>query len=432
MKKRGYILLILLFAMLLLTGCNNVADTKQIQSDLGNYSRTDFLRDGEMVKGIEITKRETEKKKNLDVLSCTVTTEDEKCAYEKEMILTYTYDDNNGWVLDYVTVNDSDKWKITPLSGVTEKDIAASLKGTIVTADGEKWNISKDNIASISINEHATDIEGKTDTVTLTLKLDDLVEEATGQLILNYVFEKEWKLDSVSGDDSFEVQVKPGLGLDATEETLMPELSGMEFEYGMPKDARLYFKSEVQTIGINENEIAEFVIKDHEIESKGTRHKFTCTFILTKKHAKFDIETVLQYIYSSSDGWRLQPITITPECISVNIEGEWKGQYNDAPYRGNAVLAITSIEEDGTIAGTYSYTPEVISEYSEPGSYEVSGKIDLTTMLLKLTAGEWIDKPVHSALMKQDIRARLVVEDSHIEGVGQHGNPFKVTMGDTK
>ncbi len=430
MKKRGYILLIMLFAMLLLVGCNNVADTEQIQSDLANYSRADFLRDGEIVKGVEITKRETEKKKNLDVVSCTVTTEDEKCAYQKEMVLTYTYDDNNGWVLDYVTVNDADKWKITPLSGVTEKDITASLKGTTVTADGEKWNITKDNISGISIAEHVTDIEGKTDTVTLTLKLDDLVEEATGQLILNYVFEKKWKLDSVSGDDAFVVQVKPGLGLDAAEETLISELSGMEFEYGMRKDDRFYFKSDVQTIKINENEISDFVIKDHEISSKGTRHKFTCTFSLTKNHATFDIEAILQYFYSSSDGWRLQPITITPECVSVNIEGEWNGQYNDAPYRGNAVLAITSIEEDGTIVGTYSYTPDVISKHSEPGSYEVSGKIDLITMQLNLTAGEWINKPVRSALIKQDIRARLVVEDSHIEGVGQKGKPFKVTMGD--
>ncbi len=432
MKKRGYILLILLFAMLLLVGCNNVADSKQIQSDLGNYSRTDFLSDGEIVKSLEITKRETEKKKNLDVVSCTVTTEDEKCTYEKEMILTYTYDDNNGWVLDYVTVNDSDKWKITPLSGVTEEDISASLEGTIVTADGEKWEITKDNVDSISISGHETDIEGNTDTVTLTLKLDDLVEEATGQLILNYVFEKEWKLDSVSGNEAFAVQVKPGIGLDATEETLMSELSGMEFQYGAPKDGLTYSTSQLQTIVINQNEISNFKIESHEKRSKGTEHRYNCSFTLTKPQAEFTVNAMIYYLYINSKGWVLQPISTTMECASVNIEGEWKGQYNGAPYGGNAVLTITSIAEDGTMAGTYSYTPEVISERSEPGSYEVSGKIDLTTMLLNLTAGEWINKPVHSALMKQDIRARLVVEDSHIEGVGQHSKPFKVTMGDTE
>lgn len=430
MKKRGHILLIMLFAMLLLVGCNNVADTEQILSDLANYSRTDFLRDGEIVKGVEITKRETEKKKNLDVVSCTVTTENEKCAYQKEMVLTYTYDDNNGWVLDYVTVNDADKWKITPLSGVTEKDITASLDGTTVTANGEKWEITKDNIASISINEHVTDIEDKTDTVTLTLKIDDLVEEATGQLILNYVFEKEWKLDSVSGNEAFAVQVKPGIGLDATEETLVAELLGMEFQYGAPKAGLTYSTSQLQTIVINQNEISNFKIESHEKRSKGTEHRYNCSFTLTKPQAEFTVNTMIYYLYINSKGWVLQPISTTMECVSVNIEGEWKGQYNDAPYSGNAILNITSITENGTIAGTYSYTPEVIGEYSEPGSYEVSGKIDLATMLLNLTAGEWINKPVHSALIKQDIRARLVVEDSHIEGVGQKGKPFKVTIGD--
>ncbi len=427
MKNGFFIALLLVFSLLLFVGCESTVDDTRIQNDLESYTRSGLFDEGEEIKTLEITERVTEKDNNLDVVYCTVTTTDANCSYEKELILTYTYDRNNGWVLDYVSVNDSDKWVITPLSGVTEEEISASLHGTDVYVDSEHWETKIDNIASISVEKHDTDIKGKTDTVIVNMTIDDVVQQATGQLIVNYVFDKEWKIESITGNDTFTAQAKPGMELNVTDDTLISALSGETIDYGAPKDG-WYLASELQTISINEEEISNFVIENHESLDKGTMQRFTCSCTLTKGNAEFTVDAIIQHNYISSEGWVLGPITITAECVSVNIEGEWNGTYTGAPYSGTAVLSIAGIEADGTITGTYSYTPNTISKYSQPGSYKVSGRIDFTTMLISLTAGEWIEKPTSAlSIEKQDISARLVVEESYIEGVGQCGYPFKVT-----
>lgn len=427
MKKKLLIVLLLVFSLFLFVGCESTVDDTQIQTDLQSYTRSNLFDEDEEIKSLEITDRVTEKDNNLDVVYCTVTTMDANCSYEKDFVLTYTYDKNNGWVLDYVSVNDSDEWTICPLAGVAEDEISASLNGEVIYANGEVWLISKNNISSIDIDKHNTDLKGKTDTVTVTLTIDDIVEEATGALVLNYIFDEEWELESISGNDTFTAQTKSGMELNVTEEALIAVLAEETIEYGAPKEG-VYSTSQLQTISINKDEISDFVIENYESLDKGTEQRFTCSCTLTKNNAEFTIDAIISYYYISSEGWVLQPIPITAECISVNIEGEWSGTYTGAPYSGTAVLTITSIEEDGTISGIYSYTPEVISKYSEHGSYEVSGKIDFTTMLVGLTAGDWIEKPTSPlSIEKQNISARLVVEESYIEGIGQCAYPFKVT-----
>lgn len=74
---------------------------------------------------------------------------------------------------------------------------------------------------------------------------------------------------------------------------------------------------------------------------------------------------------------------------------------------------------------TYSYTPETTSDYSQPGSYNVSGKIDFETLHMDLEAGDWIAEPSKTlSVTKANIRANLYVNDSIIEGLGQEGNVF--------
>lgn len=100
--------------------------------------------------------------------------------------MTYGRYDKDGWILDNISVSKSSEWMKTSLTGINEEDILESLKGQDVSANGERWEILADSIADISIGGHDTNLEEKIDVVTVDLKLDSDVEEAAGQLIINY------------------------------------------------------------------------------------------------------------------------------------------------------------------------------------------------------------------------------------------------------
>lgn len=64
--------------------------------------------------------------------------------------------------------------------------------------------------------------------------------------------------------------------------------------------------------------------------------------------------------------------------------------------------------------------------YGEAGSYYAVGEIDMKTLNINLTAGDWIVKPKQDAFQKQDIKAAINVDMGIIEGYGNHGYVFRV------
>lgn len=70
---------------------------------------------------------------------------------------------------------------------------------------------------------------------------------------------------------------------------------------------------------------------------------------------------------------------------SVNIEGKWNGTYNGVGNKGKSSLKITEATKDGKIKGVYSYTPDKIDQYRKAGSYNVSGTIDMSSLIINLT-----------------------------------------------
>ena len=399
MKKRYLLALILAISMFLLAGCEKVADETQIRTDLTNYY--DFLDDGERIVEMEITERETEKKNNIDVIYCMVTTEDNLCSYEKKAVLTYTYDDNNGWVLDYVSVNHFSEWNITPLTGINKEEICASLSGMTVLADGEEWYISNTNIVDITIEEQDTDTENKNDTVVLTLKIDDTVQQATGRLEVTYVFDNKWKLETVSVNENFTAVTKPGMELNMTEEILIEAVEEQIFVYGVDG-------VRTQEISVSQNEMSDFTIVNQEISQKGTAVTYFCTCTLTKENATFGLEIEIPYYYS--DGWNIAPMTISAECISIDVLGKWTGTN---VYGRVVELNISEIDENGNIIGTYTDEGD---QYHKGYSYNISGKIDLNTLILTLKAGDVIGEVPYEWFMAEDITAVLKVDDSAITG----------------
>ena len=415
MRRKYLMILPMALLMTLFTGCSNVANEKQIKTDLEQYEETNVIKDNEKIEEIAIDKRQTDEDKKTDTVWCTITTQDSEISYQKECVLTYNLDKQKKWTLADVDVNDSDEWVKEPLKGIDEEAISLSLNDETVKVDDTEWYIEESEIKKISIDKQDTDIEQKKDTVLVSLTLESPVQKAEGQLEISYHFEDEWEIDSLAEKKSFTAQDIEGTAINATEKSLTEELVQSEIK----------LDNDESNISIEKENISNFKIVNENTEDKGTFKTFECTATITKPTAVFQIAANIGYLYSEEEGWTCQPVTIKSTLESLNIVGEWKGTYNGAPYSGEAVLNILSLDENGTITATYSYTPETTSDYSQPGSYNVSGKIDFETLHMDLEAGDWIAEPSKTlSVTKANIRANLYVNDSIIEGLGQEGNVF--------
>ena len=431
MKRKYLFIMVLILMLLSITGCSKVADEKQMQLDLESDIQFDFLKDEEKIEELVIEKRQTDKKQKLDTIWCTVTTAKEGISYQKEVILTYGLYDK-GWILDNVSVNDYKQWIQTPIEGIAEDVISASLNGQSITIDGEEWNITTGNIKNISIDNHDTDLDKKTDIVTATLTLEEEVEEAKGKLTIHYLFDNGWKIETVSTSEEFVTSIKSEAALEVTNEDLIAHVSEQSFVLRAPKTdgvvAYWAVEEAMHTVTINSSEISNFAIENQESLFKGTQQIYHCQCTLTKPYVVFNLEIEIPYRYHSGE-WGLQQLNITPQCASLNIVGEWTGTYRDAPFGGEARLKISDIDENGFITAVYSYYPSEEDKYTDPGSYNVSGTIDMSTLDMNLIAGEWIEEPSHwvHSWTKSDVSGTLCVDEAVIKGTGQNGCPFVIT-----
>lgn len=413
-------------------GCSSVPKEKEVKEDLENYSDKNFLSDGEVIDEVKIKDRDTNKKEKYDNVLCTVVTEKNNISYEKEVNLTYQKYEKD-WELKDLSVNDSDTWVVKPLKGIAEKDIPSTLVAEKVDVEGETWNIEDGEVKKISIKKQETDLKEKTDKITMEIVLDSGVEQATGTVVAEYEFEKEWKLDSVSEKGKFKTKINADKALDVDEEKLMEKLNGQTFVIGTEESdtgnvITFVDTSNQQEIEVKKDSISDFKIESHESEDKGRDqiYKYSCK--LSENSVEYGLTGEITYYYDYEDGWQIQPINIEYQLNSIDITGEWTGTYlGVGDDKGTAVLNIAEMEGD-KITGTYSYTPNKVSTYIQPGSYNVAGTFDSITMTMKLQAGDWITKPDKaSPFEKLDITAVYYVNDKKIKGLGQSENVFEVT-----
>lgn len=423
MRKRIFVVLFMTM-LLLLTGCSKIADEKKIQSDLETDTQFQFLDENEEIKEIVIEKRQTDKNEKSDMIWCTVTTTDTEVLYQKNVVLTYGLYDQ-GWLLDGVATNHPSEWIKTPLKGIKEQDIPVSLEGKFVETVGERWDITTNNIKSISVMQQDTNLEEKTDKVTVALTLNADVEEASGQLIINYVFDDDWKIDTIEGNKDFTATVKPEAALEVTEDDLIDVIDKQEFEYGASNENN----ASKQMIMVEKSEISNFVIENCKSSLKGSEQEYNCSCTLTKQHISCSLKANINYHYDSSNGWNVQQVVIVPGTISVDIAGDWTGTYVMAGDRGEVVLSITEVDDNGNISGIYSWTPEKVDNYRQPGSYYVSGTMNKDTLILNLKAGDWIKKPKNAlSVTKIDIRAWLNINDYEMDGIGHESSSIKISQ----
>ena len=416
-KKIALITAAAICMIMLLTACSNQIDKSTIMKDI-EPKLSGILSNDEKIDDIEILEYNTDNEKDTSI-SLKVKSSDEVAEYINYFIATYYYSSDKKWIFDTVTQVDKESSSATPKKGVNEEIITSSLNGEFVEINGEEWQIESKNIKKISIESQETNLDDRKDNVTVTLTLDDAVQEAEGKLIIDYIFDKKWQIKSVSEDGEFKITDKSECALEITDTDLINEVA---------KKQVVLFEgtSNSQSVSMTESEISDFEVYKEFSGARGTIRRFYCKGILTKPNAKIKFDDEVYYLYDGQ--WLLQPTTITGELDSIDIKGEWNGTYTGAGDRGKSSLNITEVTKDGKVTGVYSYTPDKIDQYRQAGSYNVSGSIDMSSLIMKLTAGDWVNKdPSALSITKNDISAVVDINESEIEGLGQSGYPFVLT-----
>lgn len=419
MKNRIIIITTLAICIFIfLTACSNQIDKSTIMKDI-EPQLSEILSNDEKIDDIEILEYNTDNKKDTSI-SLKVKSSDEVAEYINYFMASYYYSADEKWIFDTVYQVDKDKSTVLPKKGVNEEIITSSLNSKSIEIKGEQWQIDSKNIKNLTIDSQETNFDEKEDNVTITLAIDDTVQEAEGKLIIKYIFDDEWKLTSVSKEEEFNVTEKSECALEVTEKDLITEIA---------KNEATLFEgtSNSQTLSMPESEISDFEVYKELSEVRGTHRRYYCKGTLTKPNATINFDAKILYIYEGS--WLLQPMTITAELDSIDIKGEWNGTYTGAGDTGKSSLKITEVTQDGNVKGVYSYTPDKIDRYRQAGSYNVSGTIDMSSLIMNLTAGDWVNKDSNAlSITKNDISTVVNINESKIEGLGQSGYPFVLTM----
>lgn len=426
MKKLfGKILLLVACMTFILSGCSGKPDEKKIMNDLAAFENEDLKSGKEKIDSVKI--EDSESDGDVYTVTCTVTTEKNDISYEKKV--NATYKKSKKWDLVDVEVNKNSEWKIEPLKGVSKKIIESDLVGEVLKINDEEWEIESGEINDLSITKQETDLKNKKDKITADITLDGEVEKATGSIVVEYEFNKEWNFKRVIDASDVTAEIKDDKKLDTSEQTVLGYVTKQSFQYGNKENesGSIYLTSDstVQEAPMIESEISDFKINEQSSQAKGTRQFVKCNATITKKYATFSVDMELTYTYT--DGWNEPEIETAATLENVDITGEWTGKYTAVGSGGTISLNISEVNGD-TVSGTYSYTPDKIDKYTQPGSYSFSGTIDKETLMLDLKAGDWITKPEKVlSTDKVDIKAFINLNDEIMEGRGHGSATFKVS-----
>lgn len=415
MRKRiASITAIMVCVLMLLTGCSGKISKETVRRDIEPIV-SEILSSDQTIDDIEILEYKSDEKKDTSV-SIKVMSSDNVAEYTDYFMATYLYSADKEYVFDTAFQVDKDKSTVTPIKGVNQDVITSSLKDKPIGIGEETWYLN--DVTDVTIESQDTNLKEKTDTVTVSLTANDKVQLAKGKLKLEYEFTDKWELNNVSQDGEFTVSDKPDCALEITDEDLLAEL--VKNEVTICADT-----SNSQTLTMTEAEISDFEVYDKITGERGSLRRYFCKATLIKPNAKISLDAQIMYVYE--DSWLLQPVVITAKVESVDIEGKWNGTYTGTPYSGKASLDIEEVTADGKAKGVYSYTPDTITKNSKAGSYKVSGSIDMTSLTMKLDAGDWVVKDLSAlSVTKTDITAVMDLENAEIEGLGQENSPFVV------
>lgn len=289
MKKKLIMLILVGMFIFLFVGCSKNVDEEQIKANLEEFENEDILDENEKIKKVVIDKRKTEKKEKIDEIWCTVFTENEDVSRKKEMVLRYGLYDK-GWILDNVEVNDSRDWIVKPLKGVEKELIINTLTGEFIGVDDAGWEIKKNEIKEITVNNQQTDLEKGRDVLDVSLELESIAEIVKVELNINYVFDEKWEIENIEELSEFDYEDKE-IALEISEERMISDMvrSG------------IYVGAWEEPIAIeNEVAISDFKIDEVYRLEKGMYRRIYGSAVINNSDKRYDVDIQWNYEYSEN------------------------------------------------------------------------------------------------------------------------------------
>lgn len=290
MKKKLIILFLIGMFIFLFSGCSKTADEEQIKANLEEFENEDILEENEKIKKIIIDKRKTEKKKKRDEIWCTMVTENEEVLREKEIVLRYGLYDK-GWILDNVEVNDSEEWIVKPLKGVGKELLVNTLTGEFIGVEDAGWEIKKNEIKEITINNQHTDLEKGKDVLDVSLELESIAEIVKVELNISYVFDEKWEIENVEELGEFNYEDKEIVS-EISEERMISDMVRSGIYVGAWEDP---------IVIDGEEAISNFKINEIYRLDKGKYRRIFGSAVINNSAKRYDVDIQWNYEYSENN-----------------------------------------------------------------------------------------------------------------------------------
>jgi len=155
---------------------------------------------------------------------------------------------------------------------------------------------------------------------------------------------------------------------------------------------------------------------------RGKNYLINCSFTLTKLSATFDVDAQIVYNFKNSQ-WSIKSVNLKPEVKSINLTGDWVGNYFNTSGEMNLTLSITRQGEDGSLSANFIFSPKPTTLNGKSGSYKMEGGIDYDDLHIVLKGIEWIDRPGNWIML--DLDGLLFVEENYLKSIS--GYKFTVS-----
>ena len=379
----------------LLSACSagvSVTSESKIKEDF--ESHLDYYTGLEIIDKVEIIKRKTDNEAKEDMVWCKIDSADSDASYVRYFIIIYNLYEEDGWQFEELLEDQKDKWSSKPLAGADNKLIKGSMVGMSIEIDEEEWEISPNTIDSFTIESQETQLEQGKDIVVVSVVINDDVLTAQGELEFVFKYEDGWKLGDYRVFKPFETSVKVHTKLEISDDILINAISKKPLILGEGKTEQL--------IDIELDEISDFTLIDTVSQNKDTMQTYNCSFKLDKKLVVLTVNAQVVYQYDKVNGWNISDISCQPSISSVNIEGEWIGQYAQMSGDAKLNLNISQVADDGSITAVFNFSALPTNPSVPSGSYKMIGGVDLNNLRIVLEGKEWIEQPTYYSFRNLD------------------------------
>ncbi len=121
---------------------NNVANENKIVSDVNNMNIEQFENEGIEITSCEIIKRQTNKEDKNDFVYVKLFSENSFRKLEYQYKLTYNFYDEGGWILDEISPENKNEWKLSYLDAEGKDILESMIWFENCDANEEEWRNS--------------------------------------------------------------------------------------------------------------------------------------------------------------------------------------------------------------------------------------------------------------------------------------------------